>query len=190
MKSLCVFCGSSPGANGHYADAARTFGKLIAGKGITLIFGGGKVGLMGHLADAVLASGGRAIGVIPEALMRKEVAHEGLTEIHVVKDMHIRKAMMYSLADAFVALPGGTGTLDELFEVITWNQLGFLNQPVGLLNVDGYFDRLAAFLQHTVAEHFIKAEHIDRVILDENPARLLERLCVSYPPMSDKWMNR
>ncbi len=190
MKSLCVFCGSSPGANGNYAAAARTLGTIIAGEGITLIFGGGKVGLMGHLADAVLAGGGKAIGVIPEALMRKEVAHEGLTEMHVVKDMHIRKAMMYSLADAFAALPGGTGTLDELFEVITWNQLGYFNKPVGLLNVDGYFDALGTFLRHTVTQHFVKAEHIDKVFIERDATTLLERLRSPQTPLSDKWMDR
>lgn len=190
MKSLCVFCGSSPGANGNYALAAKALGTLIAGEGITLIFGGGKVGLMGHLADAVLANGGKAIGVIPEALMRKEVAHDGLTQMHVVKDMHVRKAMMYSLADAFAALPGGTGTLDELFEVITWNQLGYFNKPVGLLNVDGYFDGLGTFLRHTVAEHFVKSEHINSVYMERDAHTLLERLRTPQTPLSDKWMER
>lgn len=190
MNSLCVFCGSSPGANGAYAEAARAFGTLLARRGITLVFGGGKVGLMGHLADAVLAHGGTAVGVIPEALVRKEVAHEALTAMHVVKTMHERKALMYELSDAFVALPGGTGTLDELFEVITWNQLGYLTKPVGMLNVNGYFDALGAFLHHTVAERFVRAEHITMLHAEENPERLLARLTSPPIPSPDKWIDR
>jgi uncharacterized protein (TIGR00730 family) len=190
MNSLCVFCGSSPGANGAYADAARAFGTLLAEQHISLVFGGGKVGLMGHLADAVLSNGGKAIGVIPEALVRKEVAHDGLTTMHVVKTMHERKALMYDLSDAFVALPGGTGTLDELFEVITWNQLGYLTKPVGLLNVHGYFDALTAFLHHSVAERFVKPELLGLLHADEDPEKLLTRLNTPPTPLSDKWMDR
>ncbi len=190
MNSICVFCGSSPGANGAYANAASAFGKLLALDNITLIFGGGKVGLMGQLADAVLTHGGKAIGVIPEALMRKEVAHDGLTQMHVVPDMHERKATMYKLSDAFVAMPGGTGTLDELFEVFTWLQLGYLHKPIGLLNVEGYFDHLTAFLAHSVAERFVKAEQLQDLLVDNDGAALLSRLKNHTPMQIDKWIDR
>jgi uncharacterized protein (TIGR00730 family) len=190
INSLCIFCGSSPGANGAYANAARRFGELLARDNITLIFGGGKVGLMGQLADAVLANGGKAIGVIPEALMRKEVAHSGLTHMHVVPTMHERKALMYKLSDAFVAMPGGTGTLDELFEVFTWLQLGYLHKPIGLLNVHGYFNHLTAFLNHSVAERFVKAEQLEDLLVDENAASLLARLKNHTPKQIDKWVDR
>jgi hypothetical protein len=190
MTSLCVFCGSSPGANGAYTQAARAFGKLLAQHNITLVFGGGKVGLMGHVADAVLHHGGKAVGVIPEALVQKEVAHESLTTLHVVKDMHERKALMYNLADAFVAMPGGTGTLDEFFEVFTWTQLGLLLKPLGLLNVAGYFNHLAAFLRHTVAERFVTPEHLDTLVVEENPERLLQRLRTPSAVLPDKWIDR
>lgn len=190
MKSLCVFCGSSPGTNGAYAQAARSFGTLLAQENITLIFGGGKVGLMGQLADAVLLAGGNAVGVIPEALVQKEVAHESLTELHIVKDMHERKAMMYRRSDAFVALPGGTGTLDELFEVFTWTQLGYLSKPIGLLNVEGYFDHLTAFLQHATTERFIKKEHVDMLLVDAVGESLLHRLRNSRPVSAAKWIAK
>lgn len=189
IETLCVFCGSSAGANRAYARAARSFGALLAHENITLVFGGGKVGLMGHLADAVLANNGKAIGVIPEALVRKEVAHRSLTEMHVVATMHERKAMMYRLADGFVALPGGTGTLDEMFEVFTWNQLGYLQKPFGLLNVEGYFDHLAAFLAHTVAERFVKAEHLDMLLVDAHAESLLHRLRTAPHIFQDKWID-
>ena len=190
MNSICVFCGSSAGATGAYAEAARRFGTLLAQDNITLIFGGGKVGLMGQLADAVLANRGKAVGVIPEALMRKEVAHGGLTAMHVVPTMHERKALMYKLSDAFVALPGGTGTLDELFEVFTWLQLGYLHKPIGLLNVHGYYDHLASFLNHSVAERFVKAEQLEDLLVDENEASLLARLKNHTPKQIDKWVDR
>lgn len=190
MNSICIFCGSSLGANGAYASAARTFGELLARDSITLIFGGGKVGLMGQLADAVLSNGGNAIGVIPDALMRKEVAHQKLTYMHVVPTMHERKALMYKLSDAFVALPGGTGTLDELFEVFTWLQLGYLHKPVGLLNVHGYFNHLTSFLHHSVAERFIKPEQLEDLLVDENEASLLARLKSHTPKQIDKWIGK
>ena len=189
INALCVFCGSSPGANGAYATAARSFGTLLAKNGITLIFGGGKVGLMGQLADSVLQNGGKAIGVIPEALMRKEVAHQNLTQMHVVPNMHERKALMYKLSEAFVAMPGGTGTLDELFEVFTWLQLGYLHKPIGLLNVHGYFNHLTSFLNHSVAERFVKAEQLEDLLVDENEASLLTRLKNHTPKQIDKWIR-
>jgi uncharacterized protein (TIGR00730 family) len=190
LNSICIFCGSSPGANGAYANAARTFGELLARDNITLVFGGGKVGLMGQLADAVLTNGGKAIGVIPEALMRKEVAHQELTQMHVTPTMHERKALMYKLSDAFVALPGGTGTLDELFEVFTWLQLGYLHKPIGLLNVEGYFDHLAAFLHHSVTERFVRGEQLQDLLVDDNAAALLARLKNHTPIQIDKWVDR
>ncbi len=189
MKSLCVFCGSSPGANIAYANAARSFGELLAANNITLIFGGGKVGLMGQLADAVLNNGGKAIGVIPNRLAIKEVAHASLTDLHVVENMHTRKALMYELSDAFVALPGGTGTLDELFEVFTWTQLGFLAKPLGLLNVNNYFDHLTSFLSHTVEQRFVKPEHLDMLLVDSNQESLLSRLNKYIPFQSSKWID-
>ncbi len=189
MKSLCVFCGSSPGANGAYANAARSFGELLAKNNITLVFGGGKVGLMGQLADSVLSNGGEAIGIIPESLMKKEIAHAGLTHLHVVSNMHERKATMYNLADAFVALPGGTGTLDELFEVFTWIQLGLLAKPLGLLNVNGYFTHLTAFLYHTVEERFVKSDHLDMLLVDSEEESLLTRLKNHTPVQVNKWMD-
>jgi uncharacterized protein (TIGR00730 family) len=163
---------------------------LLARNDITLVFGGGKVGLMGHLANAALSHGGKAVGVIPEALMRKEVAHDSLTQMHVVKNMHERKAMMYNLSDAFVALPGGTGTLDELFEAFTWIQLGYLQKPLGILNVEGYYDHLTAFLNHTVAERFVKADHLDLLLVDNDAESLLDRLRASTPVSLDKWIDR
>ena len=190
MTSLCVFCGSSPGANGAYASAARAFGELLAANHITLVFGGGKVGLMGQLANSVLANGGTAIGVIPEALVRKEVAHESLTAMHVVKNMHDRKAMMYNLSDGFVVLPGGTGTLDEMFEVFTWMQLGMLVKPLGLLNVGGYFDHLTAFLSHSVAERFLTPKHLAMLITERDQHVLLQRLQTAKPPSTEKWIDK
>lgn len=189
MKSICVFCGSSPGANGAYAQAARSFGELLVKNDITLIFGGGKVGLMGQLADAVLANGGKAIGVIPDRLAIKEVAHASLTDLHVVENMHQRKALMYELSDAFVALPGGTGTLDELFEVFTWIQLGFLAKPLGLLNVESYFNNLTLFLSHTVEQRFVKAEHLNMLLVDSDQESLLSRLKNYTPVQSNKWID-
>ncbi len=189
MKSICVFCGSSPGANGAYAHAARSFGELLAKNNITLVFGGGKVGLMGQLADAVLVNGGKAIGVIPDRLAIKEVAHASLTDLHVVENMHKRKALMYELSDAFVALPGGTGTLDELFEVFTWIQLGFLAKPLGLLNVDNYFNNLTLFLSHTVEQRFVKAEHLDMLLVDSDQETLLSRLRSYTPIQTTKWIG-
>ena len=190
MKSLCVFCGSSPGANGAYAEAARAFGTLLVTNNITLIYGGGKVGLMGQLADSVLKNGGEAIGVIPETLFKKEVAHQNLTKLHVVENMHVRKALMYELSDGFVALPGGTGTLDELFEVFTWIQIGYLSKPIGLLNVNGYFNHLSTFLEHTVAERFVKPEHLTMLLVDDNGESLLHRMHNTNPVSCDKWIDK
>ena len=190
MQRVCVFTGSNSGARAAYAEAARELGALLAGRGIGLVYGGARVGLMGLIADAVLAGGGEAIGVIPEALVAKEVAHSGLTELRVVGSMHQRKAVMSDLADAFIALPGGWGTLEELFEVLTWAQLGLHRKPCGLLNVEGYFDGLLAFLSHTVAEGFVRTEYLDALAVGASPEILLDRLAASVPPRVEKWLDR
>ncbi len=159
MKSVCVYCGSSPGNRPEYAEAARALGKALVENDMSLVYGGGKVGLMGIVADAVLEHGGSAIGIIPDALMQKEVGHRGLTELHVVRNMHERKQMMADRADAFIAMPGGVGTFEELFETFTWLQLGYHAKPVGLLNVAGFYDGMLGFLSHAVQEGFLKQVH-------------------------------
>ena len=190
MHSLCVFCGSSPGARPDYRDAARGFGEVLASRHIRLVYGGGHVGLMGVLADAVLAHGGDVTGVITDGLQAREVGHTALPDLRVVATMHERKALMASLSDAFVALPGGAGTLDEFFEAWTWTQLGIHRKAVGLLNVAGYFDPLIAFLTHAVDQRFIHAEHWDAVVVDDDIARLIDRLSAATPVRSDKWLDR
>ena len=176
LTRVCVFCGSRPGVRPAYAEAARATGALLAARGLGLVTGGGKVGLMGVVADAALGGGAEAIGVIPRALVEREVGHEGLTELHVVETMHQRKAAMASLSDAFVALPGGIGTLEELFEVWTWSVLGYHAKPVGLLNVAGYYDRLLGFLDGAVAEGFFHPAHRARLVSAETPEALLDLL--------------
>jgi uncharacterized protein (TIGR00730 family) len=174
--SVCVYCGSRFGTSPAYLDAARTVGRLIAKRGWRLIYGGGNVGLMGATADAALAAGGQVIGVIPELLVDLEVGHQGLTELHVVPTMHDRKRLMAELADMFVALPGGIGTFEEMFEVWTWRHLGYHDQPIGLLNVDRFYDPLLAFLAHTRQAGFIDAGQQAMVAIDADPASLLDRL--------------
>ncbi len=176
MKAVCVFCGSSSGRRPEYALAARSLGRVLAERRITLVWGGGNVGLMGILADAVLEHGGRAIGVIPRGLEERELAHRGATELHVTRTMHERKALMERLSDAFVALPGGFGTLDELCEILTWRQLGLHAKPMGLLDAGGYFGPLEAAFDHSVREGFVRAEHRALLVRDEDPRRLLETL--------------
>jgi uncharacterized protein (TIGR00730 family) len=161
MRRLCVFCGSSTGEKEVYATAARRLGQALAARGLGLVFGGGHIGLMGVLADAVLAAGGQVIGVIPRSMVARELAHGGLTELHVVETMHQRKALMADLSDAFAALPGGFGTADELFEILTWSQLGLHDKPIGLLNIDGFFDPLLAWLERCTAEGFLRESHSD-----------------------------
>ncbi|HYD96062.1 MAG TPA: TIGR00730 family Rossman fold protein [Noviherbaspirillum sp.] len=190
MKSLCVYCGSSPGASPVYADAARGLAKVMVDNNIALVYGGGNVGLMGVIADEVLRLGGEATGVIPKALMEKEVGHLGLTRQYIVKDMHERKAMMADLSDGFIAMPGGIGTLEELFEVFTWSQLGFHDKPIALLNVNGFYDGLIGFLQHVVAERFLKAEQASILIHEREPQQLMERLKTFIPQHHDKWLDR
>ena len=174
--SLCVYCGSRHGALPAYTAAARALGSALGQRGWQLVYGGGKVGLMGEVADATKAAGGRVVGVIPEALMKREVGHAGLDELHVVPTMHMRKQMMAERANAFVALPGGIGTLEELFEVWTWRQIGYHDQPIGLLNVDGFYDGLLAFLRRTVDEGFLAASQLESIHVDTDPAALLQRL--------------
>jgi len=183
MRRLCVFCGSSKGLRSVYADGARRLGQQMAARGLGLVFGAGHVGLMGVLADAVLAAGGTAIGVIPRAMVEKELAHGGLTELHIVETMHQRKALMADLADGFAALPGGYGTGDELFEILTWSQLGLHGKPIGLLNVEGYFDPLLAWLDRAVQEGFVRAEDRRLLLETDDPDRLLEQLQQFRPPM-------
>ncbi len=188
MKRICVFCGSSPGARREYADAARAMGEALAERGLALVYGGGKVGLMGMVADAVLAAGGEAVGVIPHALEAREVGHTGLTELRVVHSMHERKALMADLSDGFVALPGGFGTFEEFCEVLTWQQLGIHTKPCGLLNVAGYYDPLLALFDRALAEEFLREQHRAIVLTDTDPGRLLDRFAEFRPPPVTKWI--
>ena len=189
MKRVCVFCGSSVGVKAVYAEAATKMGRLIASKGIGLVYGGGNVGLMGVIADAALEAGGEVIGVIPLALADREIAHTGLTELHVVESMHTRKAMMAELADAFIAMPGGVGTFEEFFEAVTWTQLGLHRKPCGLLNVDGFYTPLERFIDQAVTEGFIRPVHRTCIVVDDNPDRLLERLATIELPDVPKWIR-
>jgi uncharacterized protein (TIGR00730 family) len=189
MKNMCVFSGSSSGNRNEYSVAAQELGRSLAQRGIGVVYGGGHVGLMGQVADAALAAKGRVTGVITEALMAKEVGHRGLTDLRVVKTMHERKALMADLSDGFVALPGGFGTLDEFFEAITWAQLGIHRKPCGLLNVHGYFDRLLAFIDHSVAEGFVRREYRDMLCVATNAAGLLDLMAAHRPPVVEKWIT-
>jgi uncharacterized protein (TIGR00730 family) len=177
MRALCVFCGSKSGANDRYVALAREVGLLIARRGFTVVYGGGRVGLMGALADAALAAGGRVIGVIPQMLIDREVGHSGLTELHVVRSMAERKEHMGSLSEGFLTLPGGTGTMDELFEAWTWTQLGLQHKPSGLLNFGGYYDPLVEFLDRAVQEGFLDARNRANLWVDDDAERLIARLC-------------
>lgn len=190
MKRVLVFCGSSPGARREYAAAAAELGRLLAERELELVYGGASVGLMGAIADATLAAGGIAIGVIPNRLVEAEIAHSRLSELHVVDSMHERKALMGELADAVIALPGGTGTLDELFELFTWSQLGLHRLPLGVLNVAGYWDPLLAFLEHAVNERFLRGEHLASLIVSREPGALLDELATFHPRALDKWLDR
>lgn len=190
MQRLCVFCGSSPGADPRFREAAERLGGLLARRGLGLVYGGGRVGLMGILADSVLAHGGDVIGVIPKALARKEVAHQGLSDLRTVGSMHERKALMADLADGFIALPGGLGTLDELCEILTWAQLGLHSKPTGILNVAGYFDRFLEFLDRAVSERLVRPEHRELVLVEGEPEALLDRIGGWKPaPLGEKWLR-
>ena len=190
VTRICVFAGSSPGASDAYRKAAVELGEALAERDTELVYGGGCVGLMGVLADAALACGGRVIGVIPHTLMLREVGHRGLTELRVVDSMHERKAMMAELSDGFIALPGGFGTLEETFEILTWAQLGLHGHPCGLLNIDGYFDGLLAFLDHAVREAFVRDAHRSMLLVADSPRRLLDRFAAYRAPNVEKWLQR
>ena len=190
MKRICVFTGSSPGTLEAYAAATRALARVLVSRGQTLVYGGAKVGLMGVLADAVLDGGGEVIGVIPAHLKAKEVAHRGLTDLRVVDSMHERKAVMAELSDGVIALPGGLGTLEELFEMLTWAQLGLHRKPCGVVNVEGYFDRLLDFLDHAVGQRFISATHRGLLLSDADPTRLLDRMADTRVPQTAKWLDR
>ncbi len=187
IKSICVYCGSSAGASPMYAQAARALAQEMVADNIALVYGGASVGLMGIIADEVLRHGGEATGVIPSALREKEIGHLGLTRLHIVKDMHERKAMMASLSDGFIAMPGGIGTLEELFEMLTWSQLGLHNKPIGLLNVDGFFDGLLGFMQHIVTERFLRPEQASLLLTETTPAALVARFKSYQPCELNKW---
>ncbi len=189
MRSICVFCGSSPGDDPAYAAAARVLGHTLAHDGITLVYGGGRVGLMGVLADAVLDAGGEAIGVIPKSLLKREIGHPGLTDLRVVGSMHERKALMSELSDGFIALPGGTGTLEEFFEVLTWAQLGEHQKPCALLDAGGYYDPLLALFDHMVARGFLSEDRRAMVLVDTEPRSLLETMRRYRPPKAPKWIG-
>jgi uncharacterized protein (TIGR00730 family) len=176
MKSIAVYCGASHGASPQYTHAARALGATLVKHDIALVYGGGNVGLMGEIADAVLQGGGQVTGVIPKALMDREVGHQGLTRQHVVTTMHERKKLMADLADGFIAMPGGIGTLEELFEMMTWNQLAIHNKPIGILNAGGFYDKLIAFMEHLQGEGFLRGELSKMLVIDEDPERLLAQL--------------
>lgn len=190
VKSLCVFCGSSFGKQELYRDKAVAVGKAIAARGFRLVYGGGNVGLMGAVADAAMAEGGEVIGVIPERLQELEVGHAGLSELHVVNSMHERKALMADLSDGFINLPGGIGTLEEMFEVWTWGQLGYHEKPIGLLNTNGFYDPLLAFIDHQVSEGFLRQENRDMVLVDTDPDGLIDRMLAYQPLHVQKWIEK
>jgi uncharacterized protein (TIGR00730 family) len=189
MRRVCVFCGSSRGRDPRHAEAATQLGTLLAGRGIGLVFGGGSVGLMGVVADAVLACGGTVTGVIPRGLAARELAHRAVADMRVVPTMHARKALMADLADAFVALPGGIGTFEELLEIATWGQLGIHAKPIGVLNVAGYYDPLVALLEHAVDAGFLPEPSRSLVIVDDSAERLLERLATHRLPQAPAWVT-
>ncbi|WP_428268488.1 TIGR00730 family Rossman fold protein [Haliangium sp.] len=187
---ICVFCGSSPGAREDYADAARALGDALARRGLGLVYGGARVGLMGTVADAALAGGAHVVGVIPAALAGKELAHDGLAELHVVGSMHERKATMADRASGFIAMPGGFGTFEELLEIITWSQLGIHDKPCGLLDVAGFFQPLLDFFDHAVAERFVRPEHRRTILTQDDPDALLDAMEAYTPPNLPKWLDR
>ena len=187
---MCVYCGSSPGADTAFAEAAGEVGRLLATSGRTLVYGGARVGLMRAVADAALSAGGRVIGVIPQALVDKEVAHHGLSDLRVVGSMHERKALMADLSDGFLALPGGIGTMDEFFEVWTWGQLGLHAKPCGILNVGGFFGPLLAFLDRLVEQRFVRPEHRAKLLVSGDANGLLTDMAVQRPGYASKWIER
>ena len=188
IKNICVYCGSSPGKNQAYSQAAAGLARIMCERGIGLVYGGGAIGIMGAIADAVLEAGGVAIGVIPKSLALKEVAHNRLSKLHVVTSMHERKAMMAELADGFIALPGGWGTLEEIFEMLTWAQLGFHDKPCGLLNVEAYYDSLIAFLENSFEQKFVNELYRPMLMKTHDPVALLDQFAAYRAPKVRKWM--
>ncbi len=186
MRRISVFCGSSPGAQPEFSQAAHQLGEELVNRGIGLVYGGGRVGLMGEISTTVIQAGGEVIGVIPEGLVKKEVAAVELTDLEIVPSMHERKARMVEISDGFIALPGGLGTFEEIFEVLTWAQLGIHNNPCGFYNVNNYYDNLISFLDHAQNEQFIKSEHRQMILIEEHPGRLLDRFLSYTPPIVDK----
>lgn len=189
-RRVAVYCGSSGGVGNQFLDAARETGTYLAERGIDVVYGGGRVGMMGAVANAALAAGGKVYGVIPEKLKTREIAHDGLTELFVVDGMHPRKTMMASMADAFIALPGGWGTLEEIFEVVTWTQLNYHKKPVGLLNIRGYYDHLVAFLDHAAAEGFIRPVHRPLLSSADTLEELLDRMSKTAIPDLGRWIDK
>ncbi len=190
MKRICVYCGSNPGLHPEYIESAILLGEILVHHDIGLVYGGASVGLMGTLADTVLDNGGEVIGIMPQALFEKEVSHSNLTEFKIVGSMHERKALMAEFSDGFIALPGGLGTLEELFETLTWSQLGFHKKPCGLLNTRNYFSHLSTFLDHTVTEGFVGKIHRNMLLVEQDPAKLLEMMFSYRPPIVDKWTDK
>ena len=189
MRNICVFCGSQSGSDPRYRHAAVELGNLLAERGHGLVYGGGHIGLMGAIADTVMQAGGTVTGVIPKPLTERELAFETVTRLHVVSSMHERKALMASLSDAFIALPGGFGTLEELFEVVAWAQLGIHRKPIGMLNVDGFFDSLKVFVEHAIAEGFIKSKYRGLFVTADQPLALLNALHSHRPPPTRRWLS-
>ncbi len=190
MNRICVFCGTNPGSRPEYGAAARRLGQMLAEQGIELVYGGASVGIMGELADAVHEHGGHVTGIIPQQLMEKEAAHTGIPNLIVVASMHQRKSQMADMSDGFIALPGGIGTLEGFFEILTWAQLGIHAKPSGILNVEGYFDGLTGFLDHAVREGFLTEAHRHAIIVESEPVRLLQRMHAYTPPEGEKFMGR
>ncbi len=189
MNRICVFCGSKTGSEPLFLEMAIRLGQVLAERGLDLVYGGASIGLMGAVADSVIAGGGKVVGVIPEAMSSKEVAHDGLTEMHVVSSMHERKSMMARLADAFVALPGGFGSFEELLEMITWAQLGIHRKPVGILNVSGYYDPLIQLFERAIEEGFIKPRNRQLFVIEREPDRLLQTLVAHRLPEVKRWIT-
>lgn len=190
MKRICVFCGTNPGSRPEYGAAARRLGKILAEQGVELVYGGASVGIMGQLADSVHEHGGHVTGIIPQQLVEKEAAHTGIANLIVVASMHQRKSQMADMSDGFIALPGGIGTLEGLFEILTWAQLGIHAKPSGILDVEGYFDGLTGFLDHAVREGFLTEAHRQAIIVESDPVRLLQRMHAYTPPEGEKFMGR
>ncbi len=190
MKNICVFCGSNVGKNPLFREQAIELAKLFCKQDLTLVYGAGNVGLMGVMANAMLENGGKVIGVIPEFLMEKEVGHKGLTELHIVPNMHLRKQKMAELADAFLTLPGGIGTLEELFEIFTWGQLAIHQKPFGILNMEGYYDALLQFLHHMVDQQFLSQQNLDMLYVNTDATELINQLRIYTPPDPNKWLEK